>query len=302
MKLTSELTTQLAPMAPRTGPFPRWPFLAAWREELGTEVEVMVASWENGELGLMRYPNGTVELLGETDLCDYHSPLGLLTVADFAMLAEPLASAHRLVFDSLPAEVSEPIAAGLAQAGLNPSVRQHQSALTMQLPASIEDFYKGLGKKDRHELRRKRRRYEDSVGKVVLVTDEGEGQGFEEFTRLHRLAQGPKGEFMTGPRELFFRRLANQPGWRTDFLEAPEGASACLFGYTDGSDYYLYNSSFDPALGAASPGLVVLTAMIEHLIESRHGVFDFLKGEEDYKLRLGATARPLFLVEAEVGK
>ena len=53
---------------------------------------------------------------------------------------------------------------------------------------------------------------------------------------------------------------------------------------------------------AASPGLVVLTAMIEHLIESRHGVFDFLKGEEDYKLRLGATGRPLFLVEAEVGK
>lgn len=302
MKLRFELTTQLAPMAPRTGPFPRWPFLAAWHEELGTEVEVMVASWENGELGLMRYPNGTVELLGETDLCDYHSPLGLLTVADFAMLAELLASAQRLVFDSLPAEVSEPIAAGLDQAGLNPSVRQHQSALTMQLPASIEDFYKGLGKKDRHELRRKRRRYEDSVGKAVLVTDEGDGQGFEEFIRLHRLAQGPKGEFMTRPRELFFRRLANQPGWRTDFLEVPEGASACLFGYTDGSDYYLYNSSFDPALGAASPGLVVLTSMIEHLIETRHGVFDFLKGEEDYKLRLGATARPLFLVEAEVGE
>ena len=85
----------------------------------------------------------------------------------------------------------------------------------MQLPASIEDFYNGLGKKDRHELRRKRRRYEDSVGKVVLATDEGGGQGFEEFIRLHRLAPGRKGEFMTGcPRNLLSSlgpatRLAN---------------------------------------------------------------------------------------------
>jgi CelD/BcsL family acetyltransferase involved in cellulose biosynthesis len=246
----------------------------------------------------MRSSTGVIELLGEGDLCDYHSPLGEITTREYGELAT--ISGERLAFDSLPAEVGEPIAQGLRQAGLDPKVRQHQSALVLELPETIEDFYRELDKKERHELRRKRRRYEASVGKVVLRTDEDAGSGFDEFVRLHRLSTGDKGQFMTGPRERFFRRLAGQPGWRTDLLETPMGASAALFGYTDGRDYYLYNSSYDPELASASPGLVVLTAMIEHTIDLGCEAFDFLKGDEVYKTRLGAKPRPLFEVTAEL--
>ncbi len=40
--------------------------------------------------------------------------------------------------------------------------------------------------------------------------------------------------------------------------------------------------------------------MIEHTIEQGFGVFDFLKGDEDYKVRLGASPRPLFVIEARI--
>jgi CelD/BcsL family acetyltransferase involved in cellulose biosynthesis len=38
--------------------------------------------------------------------------------------------------------------------------------------------------------------------------------------------------------------------------------------------------------------------MIEHAITEGWGVFDFLKGDEVYKARLGAVPRQLFRVEA----
>jgi CelD/BcsL family acetyltransferase involved in cellulose biosynthesis len=166
------------------------------------------------------------------------------------------------------------------------------------LPASTDAYYSLIGKKERHELRRKRRRYEDQVGPPKLRTDTGAGFGFEEFIRLHRLAPGEKGGFMTDERLRFFARLARQEGWRVDYLEQDGVATACLFGWTDGSDYYLYNSCIDPEVQAASPGLVLLVGMIEHAIGEGWGVFDFLKGDEVYKSRLGAVPRQLFQVRA----
>lgn len=286
-----------APLAPDTGPFPHLSFLRAWYEELGRDYEPLTADGPEGTVTLMRAPDGVIEFLGEPDLTDYHTPLGDLKTEDFQRIASGLGR-EALRLDSLPSEAAEPLAAGLRATGR--SVRQsiHEYALRLELPQDVDAFYAALTKRDRHELRRKRRRYEEAVGKVAHRTEIGAGQAFAEFVRLHRLAPGSKGEFMTGAREAFFRRLAAQDGWRVDFLETPTGkAAACLFGFAEGKSYYLYNSSFDPGLAATSPGLVVLTEMIEHAISAGFQLFDFLKGDEDYKRRLGATPRPLHLIE-----
>jgi len=199
--------------------------------------------------------------------------------------------------DSLPEEAATAIAERLERTGLEPKVSEQIIARVLELPAAVEEYYELVGKKERHELRRKRRRYEDQIGPVALKTDHGAGFGFEEFVRLHRLAPGDKGSFMTGERHRFFSRLAQQDGWRVDYLETAGQATACLFGWTDGVDYFLYNSSFDPDLYAASPGQVVLLAMIEQSIGQGWKTFDFLKGDEIYKARLGAAPRQLFRVE-----
>ncbi|HJU52903.1 MAG TPA: GNAT family N-acetyltransferase [Acidimicrobiia bacterium] len=297
MKLQSDLVerTDLVPMAPAVGPFPGADFLRAWFEELGDDVEPLTLDWDLGQLSMMKTATG-IEMMGETDLTDYHSPLGEGLDEAIALLVEELGSGINLNLDSLPSEAAIPLQAALENAGLSPSTTVHETAMVLALPVATDDFYRDLAKHERHELRRKRRRYESLIGPVVLQG--GDGQGFDEFVRLHRLAPGEKGRFMTERRLAFFSRLARLSGWRVDSLVLPSGkAAACVFGWSDSDGYYLYNSCFDPALQAASPGLVLLQSMIEASIERELRIFDFLKGDEDYKVRLGAKARPLHRLE-----
>ena len=72
---------------------------------------------------------------------------------------------------------------------------------------------------------------------------------------------------------------------------------AAAMAWSDDSGYYLYNSAFDPAHGDASPGVVLVSMLIERAIEEGLAVFDFLKGDEHYKIRLGAGERQLFVLE-----
>ena len=297
MKVQGDLVErpELVPLAPAVGPFPGTDFLRAWLDELGGEVEPLILDWDQGQLSMMR-TGSRIELMGETDLTDYHSPLGGGLDDALAFLCEEIGSGMELSFDSLPEEAASPILKGLENAGLQPSSTVHEIAMVLPLPSGDEEFYQRLSKRDRHELRRKRRRYEELVGPVAHRSGR---EGFDEFIRLHRLASGKKGQFMTGPRLAFFARLAELSGWRVDYLATPTGkASACVFGWTDSEGYYLYNSSYDPALQAASPGLVLLQSMIQKSIEEGLRIFDFLKGDEDYKARLGAKPRELLRLEA----
>lgn len=298
MKVQNDLVERkdLVPMAPAVGPFPGGDFLRAWFEELGDDVEPIILDWDMGQLSMMK-SSTLIEMMGETDLTDYHSPLGEGLDEAVAFLCEELGSGINLSFDSLPSEAATPLHTALSNAGLSPAATVHETAMVLSLPDATDDFYGELAKRDRHELRRKRRRYESLIGPVVLR--HGNGEGFDEFVRLHRLAPGEKGRFMTDRRLAFFSRLARSPGWRVDYLQTPTGkAAACVFGWSDADGYYLYNSCFDPELQAASPGLVLLQAMIEDSIKKGLRIFDFLKGDEDYKARLGAKPRPLHRLEA----
>ncbi|HAX81359.1 MAG TPA: hypothetical protein DCY40_02185 [Actinobacteria bacterium] len=75
---------------------------------------------------------------------------------------------------------------------------------------------------------------------------------------------------------------------------APVGAA---FGFEDADTYYLYNSAFHQERSELSPGIVLVTALIDAAIAGGKRRFDFLKGGEDYKARLGAVPRPLFALE-----
>lgn len=285
----------LVPYAPAVGPFPHSPFLGAWLEELGSGVETLTAANAAAEVAVMRTERGW-ELLGDSDLTDYHSPLGTdlePVIAELVGFVEGVP----LVFDSLPEEAAGPLLAAFEDARCRVEREQHQVAMVLALPPTMDKFFEMLSKRDRHELRRKRRRYEEVVGPISHRSSGT--RDFDEFVRLHRLSTGPKGSFMTGNRERFFARLSRQDGWRVDSLTSPSGGVvAALFGWSDEHAYYLYNSAYDPSYQAASPGLVVLLAMIEVSVEAGIATLDFLKGDEDYKQRLGAEPRPLYEVTA----
>jgi len=106
-------------------------------------------------------------------------------------------------------------------------------------------------------------------------------------------AEGAKGEFIDGPMEAFFSALATRAGFCVDLLVAGDRPRAALFGHEDDDGYYLYNSAYDPMAAAASPGMVLLIELIAAQIARGAAVLDFMKGDEEYKFRLGAEPRHL---------
>ena len=283
----------LAPLADAVGPFPLRPFLQAVHDE------VDLYSVNGGALAVVEH-GGVITMAGEPDLTDYHSPLGEDVTAVIASLVDHAGGQAEFDFDSLPEEAAGVLVPAFEAAGLAVECSQHAVTAILHLPETFDDYLMGIGKKQRHEVRRKRRRYEELVGPVLHETHRGVDWAFDEFVRLHRLSAGAKGEFMTPEHEAMFGRLAHTPGWRMDMLRIPgtDKAAACLFSYSDDDGIFLYNSAYDPDLAHASPGVAIIGTMIETAIAESLPRFDFLKGDEEYKFRLGATARPLYRVRA----
>lgn len=286
----------LPPVAAGTGPFCRREFLQVISKS--DPGRPLVVTNGNGLLPF-RETEGSLAFIGDPDLTDYHSPLGEGVAGLVAGLLEDT-QLDRAEFDSLPAEAVDDLVAGFEAAGWSASTDENEVAAVLALPEAFDAYLALIGKKERHEVRRKRRRYERMVGETLHETHHGEGWAFDEFSRLHRLAPGKKGEFLTEERLEVFRRLAGLDGWRLDLLRTPnDAAAAVVFGYSDTTGYYLYNSAYDPELSDASPGVVLLGSMIEMAISEKLGRFDFLKGDEAYKFRLGAEARPLSRIQAQ---
>jgi CelD/BcsL family acetyltransferase involved in cellulose biosynthesis len=242
-----------------------------------------------------------LSLAGEADLTDYHTPLGSSSGTALAAAVASLPKGTSIALDSLPQEAATVVAESLQAAGLETRVEQHNIAAVLRLPDSFDTYLAGLAKKERHEFRRKRRRFDNELGTGVVERRFGP-EAVALFAKLHRLSSGDKGAFMTEPMEEFFLSLHLEAGGVIDVLLDGSGRPAsAVFSFEDENGFYLYNSAFEPELRKHSPGNVMLSHLIERAIGDGVPIFDFLKGDETYKLRLGAVPRPLFVVTAETG-
>ncbi|MDJ0952669.1 MAG: GNAT family N-acetyltransferase [Acidimicrobiia bacterium] len=290
---------QLRPVADRVGPFPTREWLETWWDHRGRG-ELTLAEAADSLVPLVEY-NGLIEFAGEADLTDYHSPLGAPGIPALTDFAASLDAEARLSLDSLPREAADAVVTAIESAGRTATVEQHNVAAVLDLPSTFDDYLMSIGKKDRHELRRKRRRFDNEVGpsRVERRSDEG---AVALFARLHRLSAGDKGTFMNDEMEAFFADLHRRAGALVDvLLDGSDRPASVMFSFEDDEGFYLYNSAFEPELGHLSPGNVMLSHLIERSIADGKRFFDFLKGDENYKFRLGATPRPLYRVLSPAG-
>lgn len=288
----------LLPRVSATGPFAHRPFLAAVTDLTGERVFTVA---DDSSAIVVSESDGEITLAGDADLTDYHCPLGSGVKSAVTYLTDTADPGTRFRFDSLPEPAATEFVDAFASSGVAATLTEHAVTAVVDISGGYDEYLEAVGKKQRHEIRRKRRRYVDEVGALIHEVHDGDGWALEEFFRLHRLSAGDKGEFMTPERESFFRALIDQPGWRLDVLRAnaEERATACLFSYVDDEGIYLYNSSYDPELRDASPGVAIVGSALEQACREGLPRFDFLKGDEVYKFRLGAEARPLFEVVAQ---
>ncbi len=290
----------LEPVSPRTGPFVRRELLGVWWRHRAGDGELRLLDSGDGLVPLC-WVDGAVRFVGEAGLIDYRSPLGAGTGELIATYLSDLDPGTPLHFDSLPREAATALAAGFATAGLDVVPVRHTTTAVLALPDAFELWLESLTGKQRHEVRRKLRRFETAGGTPRLTRRKGT-DAVAAFTELHRKADGAKGRFMTEEMEAFFGSLHQEADAVIDILEGPAATPvAAAFGFEDDDAYYLYNSGFDPAARSLSPGIVMLAALVDRAIRSGKKVFDFLKGDEMYKFRHGARPRPLYEIKTVIG-
>jgi CelD/BcsL family acetyltransferase involved in cellulose biosynthesis len=162
------------------------------------------------------------------------------------------------------------------------------------LPATWDEYLASLSKKDRHELRRKLRRFTEAGTEMrfsAVVAPDAVRAGLDDFIRLHTISRHDKREFMTAAMEAFFRdmapALAAHELVRLYFVELDGRRVAGLLAFDTGEELLLYNSGYDPEFSFASVGLVSKALTLQAAIADGKRVFDFMRGAEPYKYDLG---------------
>lgn len=300
-------------------PFLSWTWQAHWAATFGADhrLDVRRVTDADGELvavlPLYEASPGTLELIGGGDVSDY---LDLLARAGHeeeawaALLQSRTAERERWVLHAVPA-ASPTVRALPALAGscsVFATIEREERCPVLSLPPSWDAYLASLSGKHRHELTRKIRRFERDVpdGRVVSVQTATEvAARLGDFLKLHRASRAGKAKFMDARMESFFRAaipaLAARDGVRLWLLEAGDEPIASFICLEWDDTVGLYNSGFAPGRAAVSPGLVLLSHVIRDAIARRRPRFDFLRGEERYKLEFEPHLEDVFRVEVASG-
>ncbi|MBI5420019.1 MAG: GNAT family N-acetyltransferase [Deltaproteobacteria bacterium] len=300
----------------RPSPFLSPRFLLPWAEAFAPDRPKRIARWERkgqveGFLFLCRRENtGGWELLGGEQVSDSLGPV-VASGQEGTFWAELLRSAGDLLSEGplcLPNLVEGSPALSLLPGicrdqGFSFDLAELDRSPYISLPRTFEDYLGGLGKKERHELRRKLRRAaeaEPGLSFRVTGTPEELSRDFPSFVALHRMSTPAKRRFMDDRMERFFRKVAEgfftAGQLRLAFLRGTRGDVASAFQIEYDGALLLYNSGYDPGFGGGgmSPGLVLLARCLEDAIRRGLREFDFLRGRERYKYDLGGRDRIVY--------
>lgn len=185
------------------------------------------------------------------------------------------------------------------------NVEREEVSPRILLPENWDAYFGILSKKDRHELRRKRRRLEEAGGWTVNETSDASlSADLETFFELHASSTRAKADFLTEDVKRFFRHICHhllEEGWLSLRSLRHQGrAVAAVLGFVYRGKLLLYNSGYDPSLTNLSAGLVLMSEEIRLAIEAGLAELDFLRGDEKYKYDLGAVDMDLMHLTVEL--
>jgi CelD/BcsL family acetyltransferase involved in cellulose biosynthesis len=170
------------------------------------------------------------------------------------------------------------------------------------LPEGIDfdGYLATLGKKERHEIRRKVRRAE-GAGEIRLDPSAEPLSDLESFVELHQKRWGDDGLFPpteggAASRRFFaglFGSCSNPGPVELRFLTVSGRRIAAGVTFDDGETLYYYNAGVTPEARDLSPGVVMVALYIADAIARGRRFVDFMRGNEPYKYEWGAVDRPI---------
>jgi CelD/BcsL family acetyltransferase involved in cellulose biosynthesis len=197
----------------------------------------------------------------------------------------------------------------LRQHGFDVTVKIQEVCPIIKLPRTWDEYLGLLDKKQRHEVRRKIRRAEGEseqvdwyiVGPTHNLSDE-----MNKFLLLMAASQPEKANFLKDVQNVaFFRKIvpiAYQNGWlQMSFLSINDTVVAAYLNFVYRNQVLVYNSGLlADEYGHLSAGIVLLAYNIQHAIECGREVFDFLRGNEVYKYRMGGQDTNVYMLQARL--
>ncbi len=279
---------------------PGEPFVIAFRDDAGALQAII-------PLFLHEYDGRRVlAIIGSEEISDY---------LDFIVPREHEAEVCRAVLDYLtspeapawdaldlcnvpPSSTVYRVFLDLARrAGLEAEDRIQETCPVIDLPDSWDAYLMSIDKKQRHEIRRKMRRAEESEVPVSWsVTSDPAALETDMETFLALMSQDPEKEAFLKPAMREHMRATMCCAFEVGCLQlafldigGKRAAAYLNFHYLD--RLWIYNSGLDRSFSEYSPGWVLLGDLLQWANQNGIREFDFMRGDEEYKYRFGAVDR-----------
>jgi CelD/BcsL family acetyltransferase involved in cellulose biosynthesis len=188
---------------------------------------------------------------------------------------------------------------------LRPYVKAHDLCFVLTLPSSSEELLHSLSKRQWASLRNARSRTQRQGGAVMQPARPGNALEFlEDLFRLHTNRWKKLGQsgVLGDPQVQQFHRevvpsLLSSGLLRLYRMRMNDCTIAVNYSFFHRQSVYCYLQGFDPEFSHLSPGMQLMFAVIEEAVRFGARRFDFLRGEEGYKLHWRPGAEPTFRVE-----
>ena len=310
--LRQESTSRLQWNCPFVLPF--W-LKTVWYH-LGGRGEPAIVQVSDGSnlLGLvpLSIDGDTAYFAGDPNVCDYQD---IITVAGQGTRVMQAAIDHLASRDirhldlralHADATVLQAVKTLAEQGRIQRRLSEEDVTYEMELAASWEDYLKQLSGKQRHEVRRKIRRMDahGSYAYVLAAADGALERDIQSFLRLFQLNRSDKADFMDKTMAGYFKdliqNLADRQMLRLHFLMLDGIAAATVLCFDFNGVRYLYNSGYDAQYHDLSVGILSKVFSIQDAIPSGCRYYDFLKGSEVYKKRIGGNLTPVYRCQIQI--
>ena len=286
------------------------PWLEVWWHEFGFEAELYLGAVRQGGTITGIAPlllRGTeASFIGSTDLCDY---------LDFVIVPGKEVDFFNILLDDLqgrgikrlnlrplrPNSTVLTYLVGIARnRNYDVSRKVEDVSLELDLPPTWQEYLNTLTQKQRHEVNRKLRRLWEAGDVNYRVVEDSDSllDSMDLFLRLFRESREDKAIFLTNRIESFFRSLVKATArsglLRFGILELNASPVAVVMYFDYNNSVFLYNNGYDPKYSFLSVGLISKVLCLKDSVERGRGKFDFLKGAEEYKYRLGGKEITLY--------
>ncbi|MCW5875461.1 MAG: GNAT family N-acetyltransferase [Anaerolineales bacterium] len=295
-------------------PFLTYEFQRAWWQHLGG------GEWGDANLHILTGRDESGRLLGIAPLFAAGDKLlfiGSHEIADFLdFIARPedlpafiqavfthlsgMAGWSSLELDNLLDDSATQPAAqtAAAAAGWAAELETVQPSPYLTIPASLDAYGDMLDSKQAHELRRKLRQAARNPLPVALeVVDSSHSEmapALDDFFAL-MTQEADKAAFLTPAMRAQMEAIgaaAAAGGWlQLGFLKVGAERVAAFMSFDYQNRVWAYNSGFNNQHARLSPGWLLMAYMVQWCIDNGRGVFDFMRGGEEYKYRFGAQDR-----------